>query len=231
MTLIETDSAQAGINASSNSNNSPNVLTMHNVEKPGIDSDSSEQSAIIDKVQFSREQLVQIRALLRRDLQTAVADLKDEIKKEGQEVKKDFLTIFGLFASFVTFLSIQVQVFKNNSNVFELLGITSISISLVVFFALVINDVSKDKSHWKDFNKPTYVLCMLFATLGIFFLFYGGRSSAVESAKMEKQNKSFIEIVNSQKLVIKTLKWQATKYDSVIRVLSEQKSNLTRKTN
>jgi hypothetical protein len=160
-------------------------------DSPGLDRDSSFKTSLLSNGKLSEEQEEQIRALLpallinqklskeqeeqvrtvlKIDLEEAVDGLKKEVKKEGQEVKKDFLTFFGLFASFVTFLSIEVQVFKNKQTVFELLGITSISLSFIMFFALVINDIAKDKSEWKDFCKPTYVLNIIFAVIGIIFL-------------------------------------------------------------
>lgn len=140
----------------------------------GIDDDSSEQSEKLkSEIVLTEEFKSKIKELFKSDFDDSVLKQKEEIKKEGQEIKKDFLTIFGLFASFVAFLSIEVQVFKNRENVFELIGICSISLSFVMFFALIINDITKDKSEWSDFKKPTYLFNMFFLIIGIIFLSIG----------------------------------------------------------
>ncbi|WP_028524547.1 hypothetical protein [Runella limosa] len=157
----------------------------------GIDSDSSNQSnRLTTEVILTEKVKSEIKGLFKEDFDNSVQAQKDEIKKEGQEIKKDFLTIFGLFASFVTFLSIEVQVFKNKENILELIGICSISLSFVMFFALIINDIAKDKSQWSDFKKPTYIFNLLFLIVGITFLYLGGKSSITRIDKIEKQNKS-----------------------------------------
>ena len=192
-------------------------------DNTGLDKDSSKQKTLLSNLKFSKEQEEQVRTLLQGDLQTAVQGLKDEVKKEGQEIKKDFLTIFGLFASFVTFLSIEVQVFKNKDNVFELIGITSISLSFVMFFALVINDIAKDKSEWKDFLKPTYIFNAFFAVMGMIFLYIGGTSSIHRIDNVEKQIKSDSTIISFQKIEIQTLQTKVVTLDSLIRISAKPK--------
>lgn len=192
-------------------------------DNSGLDKDSSKQSALLSNLKFSKEQEEQVRNLLQGDLQTAVQGLKDEVKKEGQEIKKDFLTIFGLFASFVTFLSIEVQVFKNKDNVFELIGITSISLSFVMFFALVINDIAKDKSEWKDFQKPTYIFNAFFAVMGMIFLYIGGTSSIHRIDNIERQIKSDSTKISSQNKEIQDLQMKVETLDTLINISTKSK--------
>lgn len=192
-------------------------------DNTGLDKDSSKQSALLSNLKFSKEQEEQVRNLLQGDLQTAVQGLKDEVKKEGQEIKKDFLTIFGLFASFVTFLSIEVQVFKNKDNVFELIGITSISLSFVMFFALVINDIAKDKSEWKDFQKPTYIFNAFFALMGMIFLYIGGTSSIHRIDSVERQIKSDSTKNSLQNKEIQDLHMKVETLDSLINISTKSK--------
>lgn len=188
------------------------------IEPPstGIDEDSSKETKKISSVkQLSNQAQEEVKALLQEELKTSVQTLKDEVKKEGQEIKKDFLTIFGLFASFVTFLSIEVQVFKNKDNVLELIGITSISLSFVMFFALVINDIAKDKSEWKDFRKPTYVMNSIFAIVGMIFLYIGGTSSIKRLDIIEKQSKSDSTEINLLKSTVQQLTYKVYILDSI----------------
>jgi len=96
--------------------------------------------------------------------------LQKELKVEVQEIKKDFLIIFGLFASFVTFISINVQVFKNNDNTLELIGICSISLSFIIFFALIINGIVKQQLEWSDLIRPAYIINLTFLIIGVAFI-------------------------------------------------------------
>lgn len=192
--------------------------------KESIDKDSAHQTDKLTKETVLTEELkLQIKELFKADFDNSVRTQKEEIKKEGQEIKKDFLTIFGLFASFVTFLSIEVQVFKNKDNVLELIGISSISLSFVMFFALVINDIAKDKSEWKDFLKPTYIFNLFFAVVGIIFLYIGGTSSISRLDIIERQSNSDSTIINSQKVEIQTLNKKVETLDSFIKISSKPK--------
>lgn len=171
-----------------------------------LDKNSEYLTAMFSRFSLSQEQNDQIKELLKEELKSSVSDIKLDLNKESQEIKKDFLTIFGLFASFVTFLSIEVQVFKNKDNVLELIGITSVSLAFVMFFALVINDIAKDKSSWSDFKKPTYIINMAFAVIGILFLYIGATCSINKVDKTILQvEKDSLNIVRLQK-EIKQLK-------------------------
>jgi hypothetical protein len=169
-----------------------------------LDKNSEYLTAIFSKLSLSQEQNEQIKELLNEELKSSVSDIKSDLNKESQEIKKDFLTIFGLFASFATFLSIEVQVFKNKDNILELIGITSISLAFVMFFALVINDISKDKSSWSDFKKPTYIINIAFAIIGMFFLYIGATCSINKVDKAILQvKKDSLNIVKLQKEIKK----------------------------
>lgn len=194
--------------------------------KESIDKDSANQTDKLKKETVITEEFkLQLKGLFKDDFDKSVQTQKEEIKKEGQEIKKDFLTIFGLFASFVTFLSIEVQVFKNKDNVLELIGISSITLSFVMFFALVINDIAKDKSEWKDFFKPTYIFNLFFAVVGMIFLYIGGTSSINRLDIIERQSKSDSTIINSHKVEIQTLNKKVETLDSLMKIASKPKQS------
>lgn len=180
------------------SEGSESLLT--NTFREELDKNSEYLTTMFSQFSLSQEQNERIKELLKEELTSSVSDIKLDLNKESQEIKKDFLTIFGLFASFVTFLSIEVQVFKNKDNILELIGITSVSLAFVMFFALVINDISKDKSSWADFKKPTYIINMAFAVIGIIFLYIGATCSINKVDKTILQvEKDSINIVKLQK--------------------------------
>ncbi|MDN4165865.1 hypothetical protein QWY31_10140 [Cytophagales bacterium LB-30] len=115
--------------------------------------------AVTTFIKFDEKAEAQVRDLLQK-----------ELKVEVQEIKKDFLIIFGLFASFVTFISINVQVFKNNDNTLELIGICSISLSFIIFFALIINGIVKQQLEWSDLKRPSYIINLTFLIIGVVFI-------------------------------------------------------------
>lgn len=124
--------------------------------------------------------------MLRRELHEATRNLKNNIKKEGEDLKKDFIIIFGLFASFVSFLSIEVQIFKTEINIFQLIGISSLTISFIMFFAIVISDISKGKTTIKDIFKPLQFLTFIFIAVGIYFLNAGKTEMQILNKAKEK---------------------------------------------
>ena len=124
--------------------------------------------------------------------------MNENIKKEGQDVKKDFIIIFGLFASFVTFLSIEVQIFKNKENVSELIGISSMTLAFILFFAIVINDITRENNNWKVFFKPIQIFILVFLLIGLCFLNIGREENRLHSKieKVLKTDSLLMEIIN-----------------------------------
>jgi len=155
--------------------------------KDEIDKDSADLIiTYLSNLKLNDQQKKEVKNLFTTELNSSVESLKSEIKKESQETKKDFLIIFGLFTSFVAFLSIEVQVFKNKDNVFEIIGISTISLSLIIFFALIITSIAKEKGEWKDFIKPAYIINFVFTIIGVVFLYFGGKSSISRIDIIEK---------------------------------------------
>jgi len=189
---------QNGNQTNLSSEGSENLVS--NTFREELDKNSEYITAMFSKFSLSQEQNEQIKELLKEELKSSVSEIKLDLNKESHEIKKDFLTIFGLFASFVTFLSIEVQVFKNKDNILELIGITSISLAFVMFFALVINDISKDKSSWSDFKKPTYVINMVFAVIGMIFLYIGATCS------INKVDKAIFQVEKNRSNIIRLQK-------------------------
>ncbi len=154
-------------------------------EKAGIDKDESAQNTLSTVSHLSKDQEEEVKKLLKKELNDATINLNENIKKEGQDVKKDFIIIFGLFASFVTFLSIEVQIFKNKEIVSELIGISSMTLAFILFFAIVINDITRENNTWKDFFKPIQIFMLVFLLIGLYFLNIGREENSLHS-KIEK---------------------------------------------
>lgn len=89
-----------------------------------------------------------------------------EIEKLKQDLTNERLnniTVFGIFASLVTFLSVEIQIFKNIDNFWLLVGLASFLVSSLLLFVFSIHSVARDRLKWKDFfQNPIFGLFLLF---------------------------------------------------------------------
>lgn len=153
---------------------------------------------VLSKVQLNTEQKKEVKTLFMSELDNAIASVKDTVAHESQETKKDFLTMFGIFVSFLTFISIEVQLFKTNNNVSELVGLSSLFLAFMMLFALVLTQLSKAEFTFKDLCKPIYIVTYSFLITGIILLINGNSISKEHdklSKKIEKQEKSYKELL------------------------------------
>lgn len=121
---------------------------------------------------------------LKRDSEDKNELLKKEVaevealKKQVEDLKKDLLVIFGIFASMVTFLSVEIQIFKSITNFWLLLGLTSFILAAVLLFAVTLSNLAKGKNEWKDFRSPVYVIFYLLLFVSVFFFWMHARDSS-----------------------------------------------------
>ena len=83
------------------------------------------------------------------------------------------ITIFGIFASLVTFLSVEIQIFKTIENFWLLIGLTSFLVSSLLLFVFSVHAIARDRLRFKDFfvNPIFWIfLLFLFFSFTIFFL-------------------------------------------------------------
>lgn len=193
-------------------------------ENQGLDTTINEQNSVSTTSHFSEAQQDEVRKILQNELSTATRNLKYKIKKEGEDLKKDFIIIFGLFASFASFLSIQVQVFKTNESVYELIGITALTVAFVLFFAITISDIAKGKNNWKDIIKPLYILTFIFITIGIYFIKAGKTDEQIKFKISEKLSRDSI-IIESLNNKLKVLDVKIRLIDSSILINNSNKKS------
>jgi len=99
----------------------------------------------------------------------------NKLESKLEESKKDFITILGIFASFFIFVSVEFQILRTVTNIWLLLGLSSFLLSGILLFALVLTNIVRDKSQWKDFFNPVFVFILaLFLLTTLFFVRYAG---------------------------------------------------------
>src|SRR6185295_4167695 len=57
------------------------------------------------------------------------------LKKQTENLKKDFLVFIGIFVAFITYISVEIKVLQNASDIFTLVGLSSFFLSSVLLFA------------------------------------------------------------------------------------------------
>ena len=119
------------------------------------------------------------------DLQNEVKKLKNDfnnekdnivnLKKDFEKSKFDLMTILGIFVGLITYLGLEIQVFKLISNPILVIGISIFFISSILLFILGINTIIKkyEDFTWKDFKNPIYVVLLILLIISIFFILIG----------------------------------------------------------
>jgi archaellum component FlaC len=146
----------------------------------------------------------------------------DNLHRYVENVKKDFLTFFGLFASFMAFLSIEIQIFKSRDDWRELLGVTCLTLAFIGYFAILLMSVTREREDSKaqlgnseEKKKITFnwqrtwpvIFTFLFSFAGVLLLLYDGATSAEKAiAQLEKKISKETERSKSDSLIIGSLK-------------------------
>ena len=108
------------------------------------------------KIEFEKEvarmqkQLVEDKLDLKKDV--------DLVKDQIDASKDRVVETLAVFAALFTFLSLQVQVFKDETNPNKLLGLVLVSGGLITFFVLILDLMIKTKSETQNFLKTRFYL-------------------------------------------------------------------------
>jgi hypothetical protein len=88
---------------------------------------------------------------------------KEEMAKEAKEIRKDFMTIFGLFAGFLTFTVLQIQSLIQQTRMAYIMGASSFFVATTLTFVLGLHSILKEKEPWKNLIRPTgmFILVIL----------------------------------------------------------------------
>ena len=75
-----------------------------------------------------------IKQMMKPELDRVLQDAKEEIAKQIQTDKATLITIFGIFASITSFLTIEFQFLKTISSIEKILGFTLVLFALLFGF-------------------------------------------------------------------------------------------------
>lgn len=114
---------------------------------------------------------------------------KKIIESAVSQSRQEFLATFGIFATLITFVSIQIQIFSKIEGVYNLLGISAFTLGGLLLFAIVLNNLSIKEisqasliSQIKRFGSNIGVLlCITFLLISVYFLFKEGQQNRYNS--------------------------------------------------
>lgn len=120
----------------------------------------------------------------------------DNLRKELNDSKKDYIVFLGIFATIIAYLTIQIRVLESVNNFHLLIGLSSFILFGLLLFNLCLNYLVKQNSTWWDFINPVFIMTIL---LGLFsvYCFYSYSKDKVEKSSYT-QEKIITQGTNTQ---------------------------------
>jgi len=88
-----------------------------------------------------------------------------DLRLRIDESKSRVVETLALFAALFTFLSLQVQIFKEQTDVDQVLGLVLITGGLITFFVLILDLMIKNKDDAKNFLRIRFFLLLSISVL------------------------------------------------------------------
>jgi hypothetical protein len=86
---------------------------------------------------------------------------KDELEEASKGIREDFILVFGLFASVLIFLSIEVQVFQKAPRFSYVVGLSLFLLGSLQMFVLSLHNIIKEKSDFKEHYLKNPILWLI----------------------------------------------------------------------
>ncbi len=122
-----------------------------------------------------------------QQLKKQVEEITERIennKKELNDIKKDFITIFGIFAAFLTYVSVEVQILQAAHDLFVLSGLSLFFLAAMLLFAITLNNLVKDNDSWENFKRPTF--CVFYGLLVLSMISFACHFIKIDSSFVAK---------------------------------------------
>lgn len=111
-------------------------------------------------------------------LNEAVLNLDKDLKEAKNNFEKsrfDLVTLLGVFVGLITYLGLEIQVFKTIDNPLLIIGVSIFFIASILLFVLTINLILKklESIGWEDFSNPLYRVLIILLVISIIFIICG----------------------------------------------------------
>lgn len=119
--------------------------------------------------------LAEVEALIENKVAAAKQEVlqqnKNEIDRQIQIANASFITVFGIFASITSFLTIEFQFLKTLSNSMEIIGFTLILWSLLFSFNLALDYLVTNRLNQDKYRPNVYLSFIIIVLLIIGLMF------------------------------------------------------------
>lgn len=126
-------------------------------------------------------------------LKTAKTEASEEIRKQVQTDKASLITVFGIFASIISFLTIEFQFLRTICSFEKLVGFTLILSSLLFCFNIALDYLVKSRTDGETPRPSTIfsVFVIILFILGICFIYSGNEEKCKDNKVYDKYSESF----------------------------------------
>lgn len=98
----------------------------------------------------------------RSTLDQVVKEIKQEFQEDTDEAKKQYIAIFGIFASIITLLGIEVQAFNKFTSISKLVGFSAFLLSAILILLFAIDYISSINKRHIGKNALLWIALIMF---------------------------------------------------------------------
>lgn len=139
------------------------------ISRSSITSDLSENEVTINrKLDEANQKFLELEEKIeetKNDTKTRIDKELEVVRQKIDESKTRVVETLGLFVALFTFLSLQVQIFKDERNIDQIIGLVLITGGLITFFVLVLDIMIKNKDDAKGLLKTRFFLLLIVSLL------------------------------------------------------------------
>ncbi len=110
-------------------------------------------------------------------LRQELANTKDEIK----DSRFDLIALLSVFVGLITYLGLEIQVFKTINNPLLIIGVSIFFIASILLFILTINQVMKKVKGFKWSDFVLYIILFILLCISVAFIIYGYRDFSLSN--------------------------------------------------
>jgi len=124
---------------------------------------------------------------LQQDSGKRLDRLEEKVEQELKESQTKLLTVFGIFASFITFLTIEVQFLRYICDFYLVLGFSAFLVAVIILFSLFLKNIASDNDNWSLLLKPAFVISILFLVISGLLIWHSRPINTCENKSLEAE--------------------------------------------
>lgn len=137
------------------------------IDEHGINQHTNQS---IQLPEYERIDAKMVRGLINEETGKVRSEVKEEIQKQVESVAISQMTIFGIFASILAFLTIEFQLLKTLQNAKAILGFSLVLFALLISFNIALDCIAKNRLSNKNWDLVVFCVIIVGAAGGGIFL-------------------------------------------------------------